>query len=181
RLLLLVNRTILLTPTNHERWTQADQRHRLTLTKHPRDMPRSCSLRSSAAGYREIRVRTIVGMVHGIIVASLPAGVAESVDAPDSKSGEGNLVWVRVPPPALVKSPAKRQLFIRAEESLRTQCRGLWQQYGSSRLRKGFFHSGCGLVSHVGQHVRIRVEGYGYRRVSEHFGDNLGVHILSQQ
>jgi hypothetical protein len=29
--------------------------------------------------------------------------------------------------------------------------------------------------------VRIRVEGYGYRRVSEHFGDNLGVHILSQQ
>src|SRR5918999_4919245 len=30
----------------------------------------------------------------------LTAGVAESVDAPDSKSGEGNLVWVRVPPPA---------------------------------------------------------------------------------
>ena len=36
----------------------------------------------------------------------LTAGVAESVDAPDSKSGEGNLVWVRVPPPAQHKSAA---------------------------------------------------------------------------
>ena len=49
-------------------------------------------------------------MAHGIIFASHPlAGVAESVDAPDSKSGEGNLVWVRVPPPAQDKLPAKVQ------------------------------------------------------------------------
>ena len=26
------------------------------------------------------------------------AGVAELVDAPDSKSGDGDIVWVRVPP-----------------------------------------------------------------------------------
>ena len=41
----------------------------------------------------------------------LTAGVAESVDAPDSKSGEGNLVWVRVPPPALKEIPAKGIIF----------------------------------------------------------------------
>src|SRR6266550_2949758 len=29
-----------------------------------------------------------------------PAEVAELADAPDSKSGEGNLVWVQVPPSA---------------------------------------------------------------------------------
>ncbi len=28
------------------------------------------------------------------------AGVVELADAPDSKSGEGDLVWVRFPPPA---------------------------------------------------------------------------------
>jgi hypothetical protein len=40
--------------------------------------------------------------VHWYNVAVLHAGVAELVDAPDSKFGEGNLVWVRVPPPALL-------------------------------------------------------------------------------
>ena len=30
----------------------------------------------------------------------LTAGVMKLVDVPDSKSGEGNLVWVRLPPPA---------------------------------------------------------------------------------
>ena len=34
-----------------------------------------------------------------ILISS--AGVAEPVDAPDSKSGIGNYVWVRVPLPAL--------------------------------------------------------------------------------
>src|SRR5918998_5817220 len=42
----------------------------------------------------------------------LTAGVAESVDAPDSKSGEGNLVWVRVPPPAQCKSPANARVSL---------------------------------------------------------------------
>jgi hypothetical protein len=32
------------------------------------------------------------------------AGVVELADAPDSKSGGGNSVWVRLPPPAPIKS-----------------------------------------------------------------------------
>ena len=33
------------------------------------------------------------------------------VDAPDSKSGEGNLMWVRVPPPVLVLKALQTQGF----------------------------------------------------------------------
>ena len=42
------------------------------------------------------------------------AGVAESVDAPDSKSGSLRGVWVRVPPPALEKS-LQNQEFLAAK------------------------------------------------------------------
>ncbi len=34
---------------------------------------------------------------------SMVAGVVELADAPDSKSGGGNSVWVRLPPPAPFK------------------------------------------------------------------------------
>jgi hypothetical protein len=49
--------------------------------------------------------RAIIGslpsFVHCYNVEVLHAGVAELVDAPDSKSGGRKVVWVRVPPPAL--------------------------------------------------------------------------------
>jgi hypothetical protein len=35
---------------------------------------------------------------------SIVAGVVELADAPDSKSGGGNSVWVQLPPPAPYKS-----------------------------------------------------------------------------
>ena len=50
--------------------------------------------------------RAIIGslpsFVHCYNVEVLHAGVAELVDAPDSKSGGRKVVWVRVPPPALL-------------------------------------------------------------------------------
>src|ERR671913_950621 len=52
--------------------------------------------------------RAIIGslpsFVHCYTVEVLHAGVAELVDAPDSKSGGRKVVWVRVPPPALLIS-----------------------------------------------------------------------------
>jgi hypothetical protein len=40
------------------------------------------------------------------------AGVAELADAPDSKSGERNLVWVQVPPPVLENAVLLHRVFI---------------------------------------------------------------------
>ena len=34
----------------------------------------------------------------GFVIIRCNAGVAELVDAPDSKSGDSDIVWVRVPP-----------------------------------------------------------------------------------
>ena len=42
------------------------------------------------------------------------AEVAELADAPDSKSGEGNLMWVQVPPSVLYMSKGLRKHFPRS-------------------------------------------------------------------
>ena len=47
------------------------------------------------------------------------AGVVELADAPDSKSGGGNSVWVQLPPPAPDKSVVKG-LVVSNYELLRT-------------------------------------------------------------
>ena len=41
-------------------------------------------------------------------ITPLRAGVAEMADAPASKSGAGNSVWVRFPPPAPLLLPLRR-------------------------------------------------------------------------
>jgi hypothetical protein len=45
---------------------------------------------------------------------------------PDSKSGEGNLVWVRVPPPARQKAPAKGMIINEQRDAPTPSCRGQW-------------------------------------------------------
>ena len=51
----------------------------------------------------------------------------------------------------------------------------------TNALREGVLHR-CGrLVPHVGEHVRIGVQGYGDASVPKHLGDDLGVNILGQE
>src|ERR687897_632654 len=72
--------------------------------------------------------RAIIGslpsFVHCYTVEVLHAGVAELVDAPDSKSGGRKVVWVRVPPPAQHRFPAKTAKTQPAKEEPRCSCRG---------------------------------------------------------
>src|SRR5215210_2212569 len=46
-----------------------------------------------------------------------PGGVAELADAPDLKSGGREVVWVRVPPPLLRRSPANKHFLARTKET----------------------------------------------------------------
>jgi len=59
--------------------------------------------------------------------------------------------------------------------------RGLWQQCGSSRPRKGLLHRCGGLIAYVRQHVGVGVEGFGYGRMPKHLGDDLRVHVAGKQ
>jgi hypothetical protein len=52
---------------------------------------------------------------------------------------------------------------------------------GGSSLRKSLFHCSGGAVLHVGQHVGVGVQGYGYGGVPEHLGNDFGIDILGQQ
>src|SRR5919112_1806028 len=87
----------------------------------------------------------------------LTAGVAESVDAPDSKSGEGNLVWVRVPPPAPHKSAANPTVsLVCTRRSILTEGR-FGDSFGDNHHRTGLeenrIHSPRGLLAHARQDV----------------------------
>ena len=46
-----------------------------------------------------------------MIKYALRAGVAELVDAPDSKSGGGDIVWVQVPSPVLSLIKLKARVY----------------------------------------------------------------------
>ena len=57
----------------------------------------------------------------------------------------------------------------------------LYTNYYTNVLRQRLFHSCCSLISHVGEYVRVGVQGYGYGGVAQHLGDDLGVHVPGQE
>jgi hypothetical protein len=109
------------------------------------------------------------------------AGVAESVDAPDSKSGSLRGVWVRVPPPAQQEIPAKWN-NICPKQGGPTLSPGLvYTNYYTNALRQCVLHSFGGFALHVGQHVGVSIEGYGDTGMTKHLGDYLGVDIPAEK
>src|SRR5215210_8697452 len=127
---------------------------------------------------KQARPRSLRSFVHWYNVAVLHAGVAELVDAPDSKSGGRKVVWVRVPPPAQHKFPAKAAKTQLAKEVPRCSRRGCLLQPYCNASAEGFFEGAGGAVLHVGEHVRVGVEGDSNVGVTQHLRDDLEVDIL---
>src|SRR4028119_1852518 len=94
------------------------------------------------------------------------AGVAESVDAPDSKSGEGDLVWVRVPPPAYNEAPADQP---KASRVMR-----IWHDRRATftpitlpiHAKRGILRCGDSFVPRFGKYARVCSQIYRYRRMA---------------
>jgi hypothetical protein len=70
-------------------------------------------------------------------------------------------VWVRVPPPLLRKSPAKRRKFELQRVGPSNESRGRLLQPYCNASAEGFFEGAGGAVLHVGEHVGVGVEGDG--------------------
>jgi hypothetical protein len=130
---------------------------------------------------KQALLRSLRIFVRWYNVAVHHAGVAELVDAPDSKSGGAKAPCRFEPDLRYQEIPANKHSVLRTPESPRHRVRGLWQQYGSSRLRKGLFHRRRSLVPHVRQHMGVSIEGYSYARMSEHLRDYLRVHVAGEQ
>jgi len=54
----------------------------------------------------------------------------------------------------------------------------LYTNYYTNALRQLFFHRCCGLISHVGEYVRVGVQGYGDGSMAKHLGNDLGFMFL---
>jgi hypothetical protein len=107
--------------------------------------------------------------------------VAELVDAPDSKSGALRGVRVRVPSPAPQESPAKLDKTL-IERSGPSNAMGLfYTNYYTNVLGKGILHRFGGAVLHVGEHVRVSIQGDGDAGMPQHLGDDLRVHVLGEK
>ena len=105
------------------------------------------------------------------------AGVAESVDAPDSKSGSLRGVWVRVPPPAQQETPAKCSKKRTKQKGPALSLGLFYTNWYTNVLRQSVLHRLGGLALHVGQHVRVGIECYSDAGIAEHLGDYLGVYV----
>ena len=103
------------------------------------------------------------------------------VDATDSKSVEGNLVWVRVPPPVLRKSPANSGVtFFLTPFSEATKDR-TGDNGENSEPEERRVEGLRGLALHAGQDVRVGPEGGGYVLVAQRLGDHLDLGVGQEE
>src|SRR5215208_4725246 len=126
---------------------------------------------------KEARYSRRSTFVHWYNVEVLHAGVAELVDAPDSKSGEGNLVWVRVPPPAQQKIPANVEVLLVGTQRPNFTKGCIGDTFGDNRrgfrLEEDRIHSLCCFLAHTGQDVGVGPQGRRDVLVTQYLGDNL--------
>jgi hypothetical protein len=109
------------------------------------------------------------------------AGVAELVDAPDSKSG--------APKGACRFEPDLRYQEIPAKlDNTLTEIRGpsrstdlFYTNYYTNALGKGILHRFGGAIQHIGEHMRVGVQCDGDAGVAQHLGDDLGVRVLGEK
>ena len=81
--------------------------------------------RASAGAFVKIMLANKPCIAYNISYSIPLAGVMELVDVADSKSADGNIMWVRVPPPAPARHKrhiACDELFIKAHRSLILLC-----------------------------------------------------------
>lgn len=81
--------------------------------------------RASAGAFVKIMLANKPCIAYNISCSIPLAGVMELVDVADSKSADGNIMWVRVPPPAPARHKrhiACDELFIKAHRSLILLC-----------------------------------------------------------
>jgi hypothetical protein len=57
----------------------------------------------------------------------------------------------------------------------------LYTNYYTNALRQRVFHRFGGAILHVWEHMRVGVQSDGDAGVTQHLGDDLGVHILGEK
>ncbi len=106
-------------------------------------------------------LRSLGSFVHWYNVAVLHAGVAELVDAPDSKSGGAKAPCRFEPDLRYLRNPCKTNENQNRGKRLDVLAEPLYTNYYTNPLGKRVFHRFGGALLHGGEHVRVGVQGDG--------------------